>query len=210
MASNDPSISRQEHWDDVYNRRAPTEVSWFESKPNWSLGAITSAGLDLPSPIIDVGGGASTLADELIRHGFCDVSVLDISEAVLANVRVRLAAAANSIHFIQTDITRFEPARAYALWHDRAVFHFLTTAQDRDAYRRALREGTSCGSHVLISTFGPQGPQRCSGLDTVRYDSAALARELGDDFQLIDASIDVHTTPGGNEQQFLHARFKRT
>jgi hypothetical protein len=198
-----------DHWNGVYARRAPHEVSWFESVPVHSLEAIESIGLDPSSAIIDIGGGASTLVDELTRRGFRDLSVLDISRTVLENVRNRLGSAVSNIDLIEADITGFKPARAYAVWHDRAVFHFLTVASDRDAYRRALREGTSTGSHVLISTFGPEGPQRCSGLETMRYDAAGLAREIGPEFRLIESDLAVHTTPSGSQQQFLHARFAR-
>lgn len=201
--------ARQQHWDEVYGRRAPHEVSWFEAIPSHSLHAIENVGLDRSCAIIDVGAGASTLVDELAQRGFSDLSVLDISRTVLENVRTRLGSEASHVQLIQADITQFRPARTYALWHDRAVFHFLTAESDRDAYRRALRLGTASGSFIMISTFGPDGPQRCSGLDTMRYDAHKLAGELGTDFRLLHSDLAVHTTPGGSSQQFLHTQFIR-
>ncbi|HKE95445.1 MAG TPA: class I SAM-dependent methyltransferase [Povalibacter sp.] len=201
---------RQQHWDDVYTQRAPTEVSWFEMQPLRSLQAIEATEIDKSSPIIDVGGGASTLVDELVKRGFRDLTVLDISATVLANVASRLGPAGRNVQIIRQDITQFRPTRTYGLWHDRAVFHFLTQPQDRGAYRSALLAGTVPGSHVVIATFGPQGPLRCSGLATCRYDASGLARALGEQFELVDWMVDVHSTPGGGQQQFLHTRFIRT
>ena len=209
MSGTTSGNDRRQHWDDVYARRSSTEVSWFQAHPAWSLRAIEAAGLDARSAIIDIGGGASTLIDELIGRGFEDLTVLDVSANVLAQVADRLGAAASRVQFIRSDVTQFRPARTYSLWHDRAVFHFLTRPNEREAYRLALRSGTAPGSHAVIATFGPQGPTRCSGLDTSRYDAPALARELGAEFELIDSLLDVHTTPGGVQQQFLHTRFRR-
>ncbi len=209
MSGTTSENDRRQHWDAVYARRSSTEVSWFQAHPAQSLRAIEAAGLDVQAAIIDIGGGASTLIDELVQRGFEDLTVLDISANVLAKVAERLGAAASRVQLIQADVTRFRPARTYSLWHDRAVFHFLTRPDEREAYRLALRTGTAPGSHVVIATFGPQGPTRCSGLDTSRYDAPALARELGEEFQLIDSLVDVHTTPGGVQQQFLHTRFRR-
>jgi SAM-dependent methyltransferase len=159
--------------------------------------------------IIDVGGGASLLVNELLDAGYGDLTVLDISAEVLQQLRERLGERANSVTLIQQDVTRFQPTRRYALWHDRAVFHFLVQREDRARYVDVLRRTLLPNGHLIISTFGPSGPERCSGLPTVRYDAPALASELGNDFTLVDSSLAVHRTPWGSEQQFLHCRFDR-
>ena len=202
-------MTAPQHWDGVYSRLAANDVSWYEAQPARSLEAIGAARLAPQSAIIDVGAGASTLADELLERGFTDITLLDLSAEVLAAVRQRMGERSCHVQFRQQDVTSFRPSRPYALWHDRAVFHFLTAAQDRARYRDALIEGTLPGSHVLIATFGPQGPLRCSGLETCRYDATSLSKELGAQFRLLDSVVDTHVTPGGNQQQFLHAHFLR-
>lgn len=201
--------STQLHWDDVYSRRAPNELSWFENRPTQSLDMIEAGGVDRASAVIDVGGGASTLVDELITRGFTDLTVLDVSEEVIARVRERLGDQRRLVTLIQQDITSFRPERTYALWHDRAVFHFLTMAMDRDLYREALLAATIPGSQAIIATFGPEGPTRCSGLDTLRYDARTLAADFGPDFELTKSLIESHTTPAGVRQQFLYTHFVR-
>lgn len=170
---------------------------------------IEAAAVDRLSAVIDVGGGASTLVDELIRRGFSDLTVLDVSDEVLAKVSSRLGEQRRHVTLIQQDITTFQPTHKYALWHDRAVFHFLTLAADRELYRQALLAATMPGSQVIIATFGPEGPMRCSGLDTMRYDARTLASELGADLELTNSSIEIHPTPAGVQQQFLYAHFVR-
>jgi SAM-dependent methyltransferase len=197
------------HWNEVYSRKALDQVSWFEPVPAQSLEWIIGTGVPQAAPIIDIGGGASTLVDELVDRGFTDLTVLDISEEVLSKVRQRLGAKGQFVSLLTRDITDFEPPKAYAVWHDRAVFHFLTEQAGRRRYREAMLRGTSPGSHAILSTFGPDGPMRCSGLNTVRYDEARLAEELGPSFLLQRSSIDYHTTPAGARQQFLHAHFIR-
>ena len=197
------------HWDEVYSRRPADQVSWFEPVPRQSLDWITETGVAPDAPIIDVGGGASTLVDELIVRGFNDLTVLDISGEVLKKVESRLGEKRRLVQLIASDVTRFNPSRTYALWHDRAVFHFLTVESKRRQYRDALLGATHAGSHVIISTFGPEGPTKCSGLVTARYDAMQLAAELGSSFELQRSSVDLHTTPAGVQQQFLHAHFSR-
>jgi hypothetical protein len=201
--------SRQ-HWDAVYGRRAATEVSWYEAEPAHSLELIAAAGLAPAAPIIDVGGGASLLVDRLLARGHTDVTVLDLSGEVLVQVGARLGALRQYVTLIEQDIRTFSPARSYALWHDRAVFHFLTDAADRARYRSALLAATAPGSHIIIATFGPQGPARCSGLNTCRYDADSLASELGSHFRLSESHLLEHVTPTGTRQQFLYARIVRT
>ena len=205
MTAPDP----RQHWDGVYGRRAATEVSWYEAEPAQSLELIAAAQLAPAAPIIDVGGGASLLVDRLLARGHTDATVLDLSGEVLAQVGARLGALRRHVTLLQQDIRTFSPARHYALWHDRAVFHFLTDPSDRAGYRAALLAGTAPGSHVIIATFGPQGPARCSGLDTCRYDADSVAQELGTPFLLTGSLLSDHVTPSGVRQQFLYARFVR-
>jgi SAM-dependent methyltransferase len=207
MTSADTDTTRA-HWDEVYSHRAVDQVSWFESVPTQSLAWIAETGLATSASIIDVGGGASTLVDELIARGYTDVTVLDISREVLARVEKRLGEHKH-VEILMSDITRFPATRNYDLWHDRAVLHFLIDESEQLKYRQALLGATRSGSHIIISTFGPDGPTRCSGLDTVRYDAAKLAAVLGTTFELRRSSVDFHTTPAGVRQQFLHAHFIR-
>jgi SAM-dependent methyltransferase len=201
--------ARRAHWDQVYGSKAIDQVSWYEPTPERSLALIRSTGIASSEPIIDVGGGASYLIDELLNAGFCDLTVLDISGEVLGSLRERLGERAAGVTLLQEDITAFRPPRRYAVWHDRAVFHFLTEPGDRRGYIHALREGLQPNGHAIIATFGPAGPERCSGLPVVRYDASSLTKELGNEFRLVDSSLVTHQTPWGAEQQFLYCRFVR-
>lgn len=200
----------QSHWDAVYERKAATEVSWYERRPEKSLELIRSAGVRATDSIIDVGAGASLLVDELLTAGYRDLTVLDVSAAALARLRQRLGSAAAAVTLVHEDVTAFQPVRRHVLWHDRAVFHFLVRREDRERYVAALRQGVGPGGHVLLATFGPSGPERCSGLPTMRYDAATLAAELGGDFQLVESSLLIHRTPSDAQQQFLYCRFTRS
>jgi SAM-dependent methyltransferase len=199
----------QDHWDEVYEKNRTDEVSWYEPRPGKSLELIRSTGTRVTDSVIDVGGGASRLVDELLAAGYSDLTVLDISAAVLQKLRERLASAVSSVALLHEDVTTFRPVRRYVLWHDRAVFHFLTRREDRERYVAALRQGVRPGGHILMATFGPSGPERCSGLPTVRYDASTLAAELGADFALVESFLVVHRTPWNAEQQFLYGRFRR-
>lgn len=198
----------QDHWDAVYEKKGASEVSWYEPRPEKSLQLIRATGIEATEPVIDVGGGASLLLDELLRAGYTDLTVLDISATVLGKLRTRLGSAASSATLLHQDVTVFQPTRQYAVWHDRAVFHFLTGREDRERYLAALRQGVRPGGHIVIATFGPSGPEKCSGLPTVRYDAATLATELGTDFALMDSFLVVHRTPWNADQQFLYCRFR--
>jgi hypothetical protein len=201
--------SRQAHWDRVYGTKALTKVSWYEPLPRQSLELIRASGISKTDPIIDVGGGASSLVDELLDSGYEDLTVLDVSYHVLQDLRRRLGTRATSVTLLQQDVTAFQPTRRYTLWHDRALFHFLVEPEDRKRYIRAVRDGLHSEGHLIIATFGPAGPQLCSGLPVVRYDATALAAELGAGFRLEDSLLTVHRTPSGSEQQFLYCRFRR-
>jgi SAM-dependent methyltransferase len=203
------TAAKQGHWDAVYGSKAVTEVSWYEPHPQRSLELIRRAGIDLTEPIVDVGGGASFLVDGLLEAGYRDLTVLDISAAVLEKLRERLGAQAPRVTLVRQDVTAFEPERQYALWHDRAVFHFLIERAERERYVAALRRALRPKGRLVIATFGPSGPERCSGLPTMRYDEAALAAELGPDFDRVESSLSIHRTPWNTEQQFLHCLFVR-
>ena len=197
----------REHWDRVYDGRATTVHSWYEREPNSSLALIRASGIKESDPIIDVGGGASYLVDALLAQGFQDLAVLDISSAVLQTLGSRLGARVSSVALLPANVTTFVPLRRYALWHDRAVFHFLTDLKDRQAYVDTLKAALKPSGQAIIATFGPQGPQKCSGLAAVRYDVETLSTSLGDDFSLLESSLQEHRTPTGTAQQFLYCRF---
>lgn len=203
------TIATREHWDAVYGSKAVTDVSWYEPHAEKSLELIRSAGTELPEPIIDVGGGASFLVDDLLEAGYRDLTVLDVSATVLDKLRERLGPKAPRVALLHQEVTAFEAQRRYALWHDRAVFHFLIERADRERYVRALDRALRTDGHLVIATFGPSGPERCSGLPTMRYDEAALTAELGPNFKLIESSLSVHRTPWNAPQQFLYCRFVR-
>jgi 2-polyprenyl-3-methyl-5-hydroxy-6-metoxy-1,4-benzoquinol methylase len=201
---------RKSHWDSVYRDKAPSQLSWHEPNPSQSLMLLRSTGVALDDPILDVGAGASLLVDELLDCGFRDLSVLDVSDEPLRQVRERLGPRGTSLAYLHADVSAFRSLRRYALWHDRAVFHFLIEPAKRRAYVDALRDALQPGGHVVIATFGPTGPQRCSGLPTMRYDASGLAAELGAWLRLLDSRLVVHRTPWGSEQQFLYCLFRST
>jgi SAM-dependent methyltransferase len=202
-------LSRQDHWDKVYTTRGENQVSWFQETPAPSLELIGLVGAIRSSAIIDIGGGASRLVDCLVGQGYEDVTVLDLSAAALASAQSRLGDKANRVKWIAADVTAWEPARVYDLWHDRAAFHFLTESADKAAYVSRLKAAVKPGGSVIIGTFAPDGPERCSGLIVSRYDPAGLAATLGCGFELIDTRRHEHTTPSGAAQRFQFSTFWR-
>ncbi len=200
---------RQRHWESAYAGKAEDEVSWFQDSPDLSLALIAAAGVGRNARLIDVGGGAARLADALLDAGFKNITVLDIVEAGLAKTKARLGPRADEIAWVVQDVTTWHPAAQFDLWHDRAVFHFLTEAGDRRAYVEALRRALTPGGHVILAAFGPDGPDKCSGLPVVRYDAAGIAAELGAVFGLEEERSETHVTPGGAAQHFLYFRFTR-
>ncbi|WP_395646057.1 methyltransferase domain-containing protein [Terricaulis sp.] len=197
------------HWDEVYSSKRADEVSWHQARPELPLKLIRRTGVGRDAALIDVGGGASTLADHLLAEGFKDVSVLDIAAAGLAQARARLGGDAARIEWIAADITRWRPARRYALWHDRAVLHFLLTPQDQAAYAASLRAALPSGGWAIIGGFAPNGPTRCSGLEIVQHDTQSLSALLGADFVPMETHGEIHLTPHGREQAFRHHIFQR-
>lgn len=198
---------RKTHWDDVYRRQSPNEVSWYQENPALSLRLIHASGLKTDAPIIDIGGGASTLVDRLCEAGYTDLSVLDVSANALDRTRARLAGKDCRVQWYEEDVIHFEPSRQFDLWHDRAVFHFLTRETDREAYVVALKRALSPGGHLLIMAFAIDGPKKCSGLDCVRYDAAAISTALGPAFSLQDTGHEIHLTPAGKQQKFAWFHF---
>lgn len=205
--------SSRSHWEDVYAAKAETAVSWYQRHPVRSLQMIAAAAPDRTVPIIDVGGGASTLVDDLLAEGFGDITVLDVAEAALAKSKARLGAAGSGdgskVSWIAADITQWKPPRLYRVWHDRAVFHFLTDPARQDAYIAALEAATAPGATAIMATFALDGPEKCSGLPVQRYSPQTLAARLGRSFQLIDEARETHRTPGGLEQHFSYAMLRR-
>ncbi len=195
------------HWDKAYTEKSETQVSWFQEVPARSLAMIAAASPQ--GSVIDVGGGASRLVDALLEAGRADVTVLDISQAALDRARARLGEKAARVDWICADITRWQPARQWDVWHDRAVFHFLTERPAQDAYIAALTAATRPGAAVILSTFAPDGPERCSGLPVQRYGAADLAARLGTRFALYDEAQERHVTPWGSTQSFTYAAFRR-
>ena len=199
------------HWEDVYTQKRPDEVSWFLETATQSLDLINAIGPQPSDAIIDVGGGASRLVDALLAAGFSDLSILDLSAAALKAAQDRLGDKASRVQWIEADITQVEltPVR-YDIWHDRAVFHFMTTPQQRAAYKRNLTNALRPSGHVIIATFAENGPEKCSGLPVQRYSVEALSAELGHDFTLIKSCREAHRTPWGSVQEFIYCLFKRS
>ena len=195
----------EHHWDQVYGTRKPDELSWYRPHLDLSLRLIRDANSDNAARIIDVGGGESTLADDLLALGHRDVTVLDLSRTAIDVARQRLGAAADRVTWLHGDVTTFPfRPREFDIWHDRAVFHFLTDPRDRVAYVRQVSRAVKLGGHVIVATFGPEGPTQCSGLDVLRYDAEALHAEFGASFELVGHVTESHRTPAGNVQQFVY------
>ena len=199
----------KEHWETVYTTKATDEVSWFQPHAQLSLDLIKAAATDKNAGIIDVGGGASTLVDDLLAEGYRDLTVLDLSAAALQAARRRLGAQESLVRWIEADITEVDlPGKRYDVWHDRAVFHFLTTQKQRDAYVRTVFNAVKPGGHVIVATFAEDGPLQCSGLPVMRYDADSLAATLGPGFTLLHSRRHDHVTPAGVIQHFRFSAFR--
>lgn len=200
-----PAMDAKTHWDTVYSKKAPDAVSWYRPHLETSLALIARAAAHPSASIIDVGGGESTLVDDLLARGYQNITILDVSQTAIDVTKKRLAEAADRVHWLTADITQtqLEPL-AYDVWHDRALFHFLTAPEQRLAYVRNVARAVKPGGHVIVSTFGPEGPTKCSGLDVLRYDAVGLHREFGARFRLVESSAELHQTPFGTTQQFLY------
>jgi len=204
-------MQEKTHWETVYTTKTADEVSWFQEHPQVSLGLIQRTGVMREGAIIDVGGGASTLADDLLSEGFENITVLDISAAALEATRKRLGPRAAEVTWLEADITEvILPQNHFDLWHDRAVFHFLTRPEDRARYVETVRASLKPGGHIIVATFGPDGPMRCSGLDVTRYSPEGLHQEFGAPFQLVAHTEEIHRTPFGTIQQFVYCYCRKT
>jgi len=198
----------KEHWEQVYAGKRPDEVSWYQARPGISLELIALSGTPKEGNIIDVGGGASSLADYLLDAGFTGLTVLDISGKAIEYARDRLGDRACLVYWIEADITKIRLDKPVDLWHDRAVFHFLTEKPDRDKYVDSLRKTLKPAGHLILASFAPDGPEKCSGLPVCRYDAALIKAALGADFELIREVPETHITPWDAGQNFRYFLFK--
>lgn len=197
--------NRKEHWENVYQTKQADAVSWFQEHATRSLELIRSIGTPLDASIIDVGGGASTLVDDLLSNGFKNVSVLDLSASALAVAHKRLGATGDRVAWISGDICGVNlPEQTYDIWHDRAVFHFLTGPAERAAYVQQVMKSVKPGGHVIVATFAPDGPEQCSGLPVARYAPDQLHGEFGPSFELLEHMSEEHKTPWGSMQHFVY------
>jgi len=202
--------SRKAHWENVYVTKGENEVSWFQEKPVPSLELIELVKPTRRAAIVDIGGGASRLVDQLLARGFENVTVLDLSEAALERARARLGDKAAEVQWVAADVTSWNPSQSFDLWHDRAAFHFLTDPADRAAYLARLDRSIKPGGFVIIGTFALDGPQMCSGLPITRYDAASLGELLGSGFELVHSRRHEHATPWAAIQRFQFSLFRRT
>ncbi len=202
-------VEEKQHWEKVYETKAADAVSWYQPHLEKSLQLILSSAPSRTNQIIDVGGGESTLVDDLIEAGYKNISVLDISEKAIDVCRNRLSERSSSVTWLAANILKAElPEKFYDVWHDRAVFHFLTSEAQRLEYVHQVAKAVKSGGHVIVATFGPQGPEKCSGLTTMRYDADALHNEFGTRFRLVESATEMHNTPFGTTQQFLYCYCK--
>lgn len=198
-------MESKSHWEEVYTNKLPTEVSWYRPHLDVSLELIQSAVPQRDARIIDVGGGEATLVDDLLVLGYANLAVLDIAESALRVAQARLGASAGKVDWLCGDVTTFAFRTAqFDVWHDRAVFHFLTEPEARAAYVRQVARAVKPGGHVVVATFGPEGPTSCSGLNVIRYDADQLHDEFGPAFRLVDHRTETHRAPTGVDQQFVY------
>jgi SAM-dependent methyltransferase len=202
-------MDRRTHWQGIYMRRSPEEVSWYERTPAVSLRRVREAVESGAQSILDVGGGASTLVDEVLQLGLRRIAVLDVSDQALETSKARLGCASRLVEWIVGDVTEIDDLGQFGIWHDRAVFHFLTDQREQERYVGLCERTVIRGGTAIVATFAPDGPEVCSGLPIRRYDAAALRERCGPRFDLTDSERYVHTTPQGVEQRFMYASFKR-
>lgn len=201
---------RRPHWEAIYGDRKPDEVSWFQESPALSFELIRETAPAKDERIIDVGGGASRLVDSLLSGGHTNLTVLDISGRALAYSKGRLGSRSKDISWVESDVLAFAPAAPYDVWHDRAVFHFLTEEAEREAYLGVLRRSLTPGGAVILAAFAPDGPEQCSGLPVRRYDAKLLRETFGEGFQLVREEAETHVTPWKTEQKFAYFLLKRS
>ncbi len=198
-------MTTKNHWDNIYSSKPSERVSWYRPHLERSLAFVAAAKLPRSAAVIDVGGGASTFVDDLLDLGYSNVTVLDISEEALDTARARLGPRAAGVHWICADVVEARlPERAFDFWHDRAVFHFLLDARAREKYVENVKRSLKPGGHIVVATFGPHGPEKCSGLEVLRFTPEALHSEFGGDFSRIGDTRETHVTPWGTEQEFVY------
>jgi SAM-dependent methyltransferase len=202
-------MDRKRHWNHVFETKAEQDVSWFEALPDTSLQLLEAAGLDADTCVLDVGGGDSRLIDHLAARGMACLAVLDVSGAALARASARLGLRAAIPTWLEADVTGAWTLKPMDIWHDRAVFHFLTSLDDRERYRLHLLQILKPGGSAIVATFSLDGPEQCSGLPVQRYSPDTLSAELGPELEMLEALPHVHTTPWGSRQSFVYCRFKR-
>lgn len=201
-------VDAKTHWENVYTTKTPDQVSWYRPHLEMSRSLIEEAGRGVSASIIDVGGGESSLVDDLLARGYQNITVLDISHTAIEVTKKRLKEAADRVRWITADVTKVElEPSAYDVWHDRAVFHFLASRTQRATYVNTVRDAVKQGGHVIVSTFGPEGPKKCSGLDVIRYDAESLHDQFGTRFRLVESLKELHQTPFGTAQQFVYCVF---
>lgn len=204
------SVSRKEHWEHVYETKSPTELSWFQAVPSRSMAMIRATNVPTEAPIIDVGAGVSSLVDVLRNSDYTNVTVLDIANSAIAESRARLGDGASSVKWISADVLEWAPMGRYYVWHDRAVFHFLIDEISAKTYLNTMRTALVPGGYFLLATFGPEGPDRCSGFEVKRYSIEELTNLLEADFELKSFEVEDHKTPTGNVQQYLYSCWQMT
>ncbi len=198
-------MDTKSHWEKVYTTNEPEAVSWYRAHLETSLALIERAAHSRSASIIDIGAGESTLVDDLLASGYENITVLDVSQAALDVTKKRLGLLAEQVKWVVADVTQMQlESFAYDVWHDRAVFHFLTSVEQRAAYVRNVAKAVKPGGHVIVSTFGPEGPTKCSGLEVMRYNTESLHGEFGPRFRLVESSNELHQTPFGTTQQFIY------
>ena len=198
------------HWGEIYKSKSPGEVSWYQPRLATSLGLILESGIAQSAEIIDIGGGASTLADDLFKRGYEHITVLDISSEAIQRSKIRLGQQAKKISWVEKDIFKADfSEKSFDLWHDCALFHFLTQSHDRWNYVALANKVLKPGGCLIVATFGPGGPTQCSGLDTVRYSPESLHQEFDGNFELKKSLIEKHHTPGGKPQEFVYCLFRK-
>ena len=203
--------NRKQHWERVYNKNETEELGWYQNYPEMSLKLIAATGVGVHGNIIDVGGGTSKLAGISLDQGYRRLTVLDISGSSIEKAKLQLGEKSKQIRWIEADVTQFDFTERFDIWHDRAVFHFLTEPVDRRKYVDSLNQALKPGGHLIISTFRLKGPTKCSRLNVVRYSAEALHNEFGDNFVMIETFDEVHNTPSKVQQNFIYCRFiKRT
>lgn len=203
------SVDKKKHWESVYSSKKPNEVSWFQQTPETSLSLISDLDLELDAPIIDIGSGDSILAEHLLKIGYSDITVLDISEEAINRAKARIGKAANKIHWIVSDITSFVPKRKYTVWHDRATFHFLTEATQIVKYRDIVTNAIPSNGTFILGTFSTEGPIKCSGIEIRQYTEDSMSGLFQESFDKISCQFVNHTTPFETNQKFIFCTFRK-